>query len=61
MIKENTDRTITERDTIKIYNKMKSSKAITLISLVITIIVLLILARSKYINSNWGQWNINKN
>ena len=35
-------------------------KGITLISLVITIIVLLILARSKYSNFNWKEWNFNK-
>ena len=34
-------------------NQIKSPKAITLIALVITIIVLLILARSKYSNINW--------
>lgn len=32
---------------------LKEERGITLISLVITIIVLLILARNKYSNSNW--------
>ena len=41
-------------------NQIKSSKAITLIALVITIIVLLILARSKYSNINWREWDFNK-
>ena len=35
------------------------NKGITLIALVITIIVLLILARSKHSNANWTKWNIN--
>ena len=41
-------------------NQIKSPKAITLIALVITIIVLLILARSKYSNINWREWDFNK-
>ena len=41
-------------------NQIKSPKAITLIALVITIIVLLILARSKYSYINWREWNFNK-
>ena len=39
---------------------LKSQKAITLIALVITIIVLLILARGKHSNTNWTKWNINE-
>ena len=39
---------------------MKNQKGITLIALVITIIVLLILARSKHSNTNWTKWNINE-
>ena len=42
-----------ERQNIK-----KQAKGITLIALVITIIVLLILARSKYSNANRRQWII---
>ena len=38
-------------------NQIKSSKAITLIALVITIIVLLILARNKHIDVNRAKWN----
>lgn len=33
--------------------KIKSKNGVTLIALVITIIVLLILARCKYYNDNW--------
>lgn len=35
------------------------NRGITLVSLVVTIIVLLILARCKYINISWKQWNLN--
>ena len=35
----------------------KSNKGITLIALVVTIIVLLILARNKHINAKWRKWN----
>ena len=35
-----------------------NKKGITLIALVVTIIVLMILARSKYINVNRPKWNI---
>ena len=35
----------------------KEKKGITLIALVITIIVLLILARNFYINDCWKQWD----
>ena len=46
---------------IKKENELKkNSKGITLIALVITIIVLLILARSKYSNINWREWDFNK-
>ena len=38
----------------------KNKKGITLVSLVITIIVLLILARGNNINSNRRQWNNRK-
>lgn len=38
-------------------NKGKQEIGITLIALVITIIVLIILARSKYCNANWSEWN----
>lgn len=60
---------IIEMNNIKVSSKnnnkvkninIKSNKAITLIASVITIIVILILARSKYCNINWGQWAINK-
>ena len=37
----------------------KNVHGITLIALVITIVVLLILARNKYINANRTKWNIN--
>ena len=37
----------------------KGNEGITLIALVITIIVLLILARNKYNNINRKQWNFN--
>ena len=37
----------------KVKNNIKSEKAITLIALVITIIVLLILARNFNYNANW--------
>ena len=40
--------------------KVKKERGITLIALVITIIVLLILARSKYSNVNRRKWNIRK-
>ena len=40
--------------------RRKEEKGITLIALVITIIVLLILARSKHSNINRRKWNINK-
>ena len=40
--------------------KRKYQKGITLIALVITIIVLLILARSEYSNVNRAKWNIDK-
>ena len=39
--------------------KKLRNKGITLIALVITIIVLLILARSKYCYANRRKWNIN--
>ena len=39
-------------------SKAQNKKGITLIALVVTIIVLLILARSKYINVNRTKWNI---
>ena len=43
----------------KMLNKaLKRNKGITLIALVVTIIVLLILARCKYINANRAKWNI---
>ena len=38
----------------------KTTKGITLIALVITIIVLLILARSNNCDANRTEWNINK-
>ena len=38
--------------------KVKGKKGITLIALIVTIIVLLILARSKYSNANRRQWII---
>lgn len=50
---------IKENDNIVNYN-IKSNKAITLISLVITIIVLLILARSEHCNTNRREWCIKK-
>ena len=37
---------------------LRRNKGITLIALVVTIIVLLILARCKYINANRAKWNI---
>ena len=40
--------------------KVKGKKGITLIALVITIIVLLILARSKYSDLNRRKWITNK-
>lgn len=43
----------------KIKNVINSNKAITLIALVVTIIVLLILARSNHCNINWRKWNFN--
>ncbi len=36
----------------------KRDRGITLIALVVTIIVLLILARCEYINANRAKWNI---
>ena len=39
--------------------KIKQEKGITLIALVITVIVLLILARNKYCNANRRKWNTN--
>ena len=38
--------------------KFKRNKGITLIALVVTIIVLLILARNKYSDVNRTKWNI---
>ena len=38
--------------------KFKRNKGITLIALVVTIIVLLILARNKYKHANRTKWNI---
>ncbi len=38
--------------------KTKEDNGITLIALVITVIVLLILARCKYKYVNWTKWNI---
>ena len=35
----------------------KSEAGITLIALIITIIVLLILARCKYFNGSWRKWS----
>ena len=43
---------------VKREEKLKSQKAITLIALVITVIVLLILTRSKHSNANRRKWNI---
>lgn len=42
---------------VKRGENLKNQKAITLVALVITIIVLLILARSKYCNTYWRGWN----
>ena len=39
--------------------KFKRNKGITLIALVVTIIVLLILARNKYYDVNRSKWNFN--
>ena len=39
--------------------KNKKERGITLISLVVTIIILLILARNKYSNPDRKKWNIN--
>ncbi len=39
--------------------KFKRNKGITLIALVVTIIVLLILARHKYYDVNRAKWNFN--
>ena len=39
--------------------KFKMNKGITLIALVVTIIVLLILARNKYYDVNRSKWNFN--
>ena len=39
--------------------KFKRNKGITLIALVVTIIVLLILARNKYYDVNRAKWNFN--
>ncbi len=39
---------------------MKNKTGITLIALVVTIIVLLILARSIYIYASWREWNNNE-
>ena len=44
---------------VKGKENLKGQKAITLIALVVTIIVLLILARGKHSNTNWTKWNIN--
>lgn len=38
--------------------KFKGGKGITLIALVVTIIVILLLARSKHNNANRSKWNI---
>lgn len=38
-------------------NTLKRSKGITLIALVVTIVVLLILARNKYKHANWAKWD----
>ena len=38
--------------------KFEKNKGITLIALVVTIIVLLILARNKHNNANRAKWNI---
>ena len=38
--------------------KTKENKGITLIALVLTIIVILILARNKYKYANWTKWDI---
>ena len=49
---------VKENQHVKVGKKVfKSSKGITLIALVITIIVLLILARSGYCNTNRREWN----
>ena len=52
-------RLIFESKQILSLDRIKTSKGITLIALVITIIVLIILARSKHINANRREWNIN--
>ena len=52
-------RIIKERRNGNMRTKLKENKAITLIALVITIIVLLILARSKYCNAYRWKWYFN--
>ena len=44
---------------MEVKTNFKSKKGITLIALVITIIVLLILARSINCYVNWRKWNFN--
>ena len=36
---------------------MKKDKGLTLIALVVTIIIIMILARDKCCNVNWTKWN----
>lgn len=50
-----TDQKIKQQEKLK-----KQATGITLIALVITIILLLILARGKHSNTNWTKWNINE-
>ncbi len=45
---------LSKKDKLKSTKLIASKSGITLVALIITIVVLLILARSKYCNSNWG-------
>ena len=44
---------------MRLKEKFKMNKGITLIALVVTIIVLLLLARNKYYDVNRSKWNFN--
>ena len=44
-----------------VMKKLREESGITLIALIITIIVLLILARRKYFNGCWRKWNFKYN
>ncbi len=48
------------KKTVYLNKKLTKNSAITLVALVITIVVLLILARSSSCKSNRGEWNTRK-